>query len=66
MSTRTARYNPPPNWPAPPRGWQPPRDWQPDPAWGPLPADWQLWLPHRPERRKHTAILAEECSVLGL
>lgn len=40
----SARFNPPPNWPAAPQGWVPPQGWQPDPAWGPAPAGWNLWV----------------------
>ncbi|GAA3814139.1 Ltp family lipoprotein [Cellulomonas soli] len=40
----TARYNPPPNWPAPPVGWTPAPGWAPDPSWGPPPQGWQLWV----------------------
>jgi hypothetical protein len=41
----TARWNPPPNWPAPPQaGWQPPEGWQADPSWGPAPDGWQFWV----------------------
>ena len=40
----SARFNPPPNWPAAPEGWVPPQGWQPDPAWGPAPAGWSLWV----------------------
>jgi hypothetical protein len=40
----SARFNPPPNWPAAPEGWVPPQGWQPDPAWGPAPAGWNLWV----------------------
>jgi hypothetical protein len=44
MSTQTARFNPPPNWPTPPPGWQPDANFTPDPAWGPVPEGWQLWV----------------------
>ena len=40
----SARYNPPPGWPAPPPGWTPPEGWQPDPSWPPAPPDWIFWV----------------------
>jgi hypothetical protein len=44
----TARFNPPPGWPAPPQGWTPPAGWQPDPSWPAPPAGWSFWVEDRP------------------
>lgn len=44
----SARFNPPPGWPAAPNGWTPPPGWTPDPSWPPPPPGWSLWVDDSP------------------